>query len=224
MDSGAHERSYQPSLLAADESRVLLDASHHLAVKPTPTKLQFNGLDETTAALTSISKPQLDLTEGFVNRSSLKAMPASLSVTGGRISPNMAPSLDLTGIDNSMVQPGRLNLENSIAQPGRINLEHSLEVTRPECLDVTRPDFTNLDMTKPGSLELTRADPSHLELTRGGHPNLELTRGGDIPQLELTKGGHLELTRGDHPQLELTRGDQPHLEMTTRDVSRFEMP
>ena len=179
------ERSYQPSLLGED-SRVMLDTSsatgnpqNHLSIKPTPTKLQFNGMDETTHhGLTATSRPQLDMTGG--ERSMMRP---HLSVTSGKISPNLVPSLELTGHErsqaprervnlemtgheSSMAQYGRVNLEmtkhdNSLSQHGRINLEmtsyepsmvqrgrgnleYSLELTRHDGIDMTRPDINNL--------------------------------------------------------------------------------
>jgi len=238
------ERSYQPSLLGED-SRVMLDTSsatgnpqNHLSIKPTPTKLQFNGMDETTHhGLTATSRPQLDMTGG--ERSMMRS---HLSVTSGKISPNLVPSLELTGHersqaprervnlemtghessmaqygrvnlemtkhDNSLSQHGRINLEMtsyepSMAQRGRGNLEYSLELTRHDGIDMTRPDINNLEeMTKPGGLELTRAE----------QPNLELTKGGP--------SGHLELTKGGPSQLELTTHHMSRLEMQSLNLTR----
>ena len=185
------ERSYQPSLLG-DDSRVMLDTSsatanpqNHLSIRPTPTKLQFNGMDETThhggLGAAAASRPQLDMTGAGGERSMMRP---HLSVTSGKISPNLVPSLELTGHErsprrinlemtaheSSLAQYGRVNLEmtkhdNSMSQHGgrvnldmtsnepsgvgqqhggRVNLENSLELTRPEALDMTRPDLNNL--------------------------------------------------------------------------------
>eukprot|EP00088_Acartia_fossae_P059949 TRINITY_DN716_c0_g1_i8.p1 TRINITY_DN716_c0_g1~~TRINITY_DN716_c0_g1_i8.p1 ORF type:complete len:924 (-),score=191.92 TRINITY_DN716_c0_g1_i8:570-3293(-) len=195
-----HERS---SALA-DNSRVVAadDSRHQALMKPTPVKLQFQGLDVTGSEVVNAAAPQLELTANTTTNELLA--PPNISNTsklaGGRVSPN---------VSSFVLDLGKsLNVERSpVNGQEQHSLQQKINLTQPADLEISKNSTTkinhHLDETRAGKLELTRQN--HLDVTRPDH--LELSRLG---HLELTRPGHLELTRPDH--LNMTKPD--HLELT----------